>query len=147
MLRVGTKSASSFRATQLFPALLRTRYSSPRSAADRAAHQAGIKARHDGVARMASLSEVPTMTEAGVPEVQYNGWVGLFMPGGSSRDIADRISGVAAKMLRMPDVAKYYPAWGVEPVGNTPDAFRALYHSEVERFIKLIREAKIPQAD
>ena len=100
-----------------------------------------------GLARMSSLPDVPTMTESGVPEVQYNGWVGLFMPGGTPRDIADKISGETSKVLRMPDVAKYYPAWGVEPVGNTPDAFGAIYHSEIERFTKLIREAKIPQVD
>jgi len=100
-----------------------------------------------GSRRSASLPELPTMVEAGVPGVEYNGWVGLFTPSATPRDIQQRIADEAARMLRMPEVMKYNPGWGVEPVGSTPEQFGAMFRSEVERYSKLIRDAKIPQAD
>jgi len=100
-----------------------------------------------GTRRSSRLPDVPTMTESGVPEVQYNGWIGFFVQSGTPRDIVNRIAGEAQKLLKSPDVVKYYPAWGVDPVGNTPEAFAASFRAEVEKFARVIRQAKIPQQE
>jgi hypothetical protein len=58
-----------------------------------------------------------------------------------------RITGEAHRILKAPDVVKYYPAWGVDPVGNGPEAFAASFRAEVEKFTRVIREANIPLQD
>ncbi len=100
-----------------------------------------------GSRRSSSLSELPTMAESGVPGVVYNGWVGLFTRAGTPSEILHKISDEAARMLHSPEVMKYNPGWGVDPVGNSPEEFGTIFRAEVDRFAKLIREAKIPQAD
>ena len=100
-----------------------------------------------GSRRSASLPELPTLVEAGVPGVEYNGWVGLFTPSGTPRDIQQKIADEAARMLRMPEVMKYNPGWGVEPIGSTPEQFSAMFRGEVDKYARLIRDARIPQAE
>ena len=100
-----------------------------------------------GSRRSSSLPDLPTLIESGVPGVEYNGWVGLFATGGTPREIVQKVADEAAKMLHLPEVMKYNPGWGVDPVGNTPDQFAAIFHAEVDKFTRVIREAKIPQAD
>jgi tripartite-type tricarboxylate transporter receptor subunit TctC len=100
-----------------------------------------------GASRASSLPEIPTMMEAGVPDFEFNGWVGLFAAGGTPADIVNRIAGEAARMLTLPDVTKYYAGWGVDPVGSRPEAFAVRYRSEIEKYTRVIREAKIPLVD
>jgi tripartite-type tricarboxylate transporter receptor subunit TctC len=100
-----------------------------------------------GSRRSSSLPDLPTLVESGVPGVEYNGWVGLFASAGTPREVVQKIADEAARMLHLPEVMKYNPGWGVDPVGSTPDQFAATFRAEVDKFAKLIREAKIPQAD
>ena len=87
------------------------------------------------------------MIEAGVPGFEFISWVGLFAPRGTPRDIVNRISAEAVRILRTPDLAKHLAAWGVEPAGTTPEAFAARYRSDIDKFARIIREARIPLAD
>jgi tripartite-type tricarboxylate transporter receptor subunit TctC len=100
-----------------------------------------------GTNRSSSLPDVPTMKESGVPGVEYNGWISFFVPTGTPRDLVNRIAGEAARILKAPDVMKYYPGWGVDAVGSTPEQFAPVFRAEVEKFARVIRDAKIPQAD
>ena len=100
-----------------------------------------------GSKRQSALPDVPTMVESGVPGVEYNGWIGLFTTAGTSREIVQRLADEVAKMSKSPDVTKYFPGWGVDPVANSPEQFGAIFRSEVEKFARVIREAKIPQVD
>lgn len=100
-----------------------------------------------GASRSASAPEVPTMIESGVPDFEFIAWVGLFVPGGTPRDIVNKIAAEAARILRTPEVAKHVAASGTEPAGTTPEAFAARYRAEIDLFAKIIREAKIPPVD
>ena len=100
-----------------------------------------------GTNRQSAMPDVPTMMQAGVPDYEYNGWVAFFTTGGTPRDIIAKIADEAARMLHQPEVMKYNPGWGVDPVGNGPDAFGAIYRKEIDRYTRVIREAKIPQVD
>ena len=57
-----------------------------------------------GTSRVAIAPDVPTMIEAGVPNFEFIGWVGIFAPAGTPMDIQHRISGDMIRMLAMPDV-------------------------------------------
>ena len=100
-----------------------------------------------GSNRQSAMPDVPTMMQSGVTEHEYNGWVAFFTSSGTPRDIIVKIADEAARMLHQPEVMKYNPGWGVDPVGNGPDAFAVIYRREIDRYTRLIREAKIPQVD
>ncbi len=100
-----------------------------------------------GRTRSAGFPDLPTMIEAGFPGVEYNGWTSLFVPAGTPHEIVARMGSEVAKFVRMPDMQKYFAAWGVEPPNVAPEALPARYRSEIDKYVKVIREAHIPQVD
>jgi tripartite-type tricarboxylate transporter receptor subunit TctC len=100
-----------------------------------------------GAKRGASVPGVPTIMEAGLPEFEFSGWIGIFAPGGTPRDLVRKISADFVKVLKMPDVLERLPGWGYEPVGNTPEQFAAKYHADIGFYAKIIRDAKVPLVD
>jgi tripartite-type tricarboxylate transporter receptor subunit TctC len=100
-----------------------------------------------GTSRGSALPDTPTMTEAGLPEVEYVGWVGLFAPAGTPRDILAKISAETARALRMPDIIARLPSWGGEAAATTPEQFSAKFKSDVAKYAKIIKEAGVPPMD
>ncbi|TMH38059.1 MAG: tripartite tricarboxylate transporter substrate binding protein [Betaproteobacteria bacterium] len=99
-----------------------------------------------GTARSATLPEVPTLTEAGVP-FEFTGWLGVFAPAGSPRDIVIRIQRDIAQAILAQDMRERWSAWGYEPVGSTPEQFAEKYKLDLATYAKVIRDAKIPLQD
>jgi tripartite-type tricarboxylate transporter receptor subunit TctC len=97
--------------------------------------------------RASALPDVPTVAESGVPGYEYGGWTGFFVSGGTPEAIVRRISEETARIVKMPDVEKFYPNWGVEWDYRTPEEFAARYRSDIEKYRQIIRDAKIPQVD
>lgn len=97
-----------------------------------------------GGERGSAFPNVPTVAEAGLPDFEYTGWVGILAPAGTPRDILTKISGEVARVLRMPDIAARLPAWGGDAAGTTPEQFSAKFRSDVVKFAKIVKEAGIP---
>jgi tripartite-type tricarboxylate transporter receptor subunit TctC len=93
--------------------------------------------------RSRALPEVPTMAEAGYPEIVGDAWFGVVVPAGTPREISAWLNRAIAKALAMPDVKERALALGFEPVGNTPDEFAAQIKSDGAKWAKVIREAGI----
>ncbi|MCC6473199.1 MAG: tripartite tricarboxylate transporter substrate binding protein [Burkholderiales bacterium] len=100
-----------------------------------------------GAKRSAVIPDVPTVVEAGVPGFVEQGWLGLFLPSATPREVVNRISADAARVTHMPDLIARWPGWGYEPVGGKPEEFAAQYRRDIERFSRVIREANIPKLD
>jgi tripartite-type tricarboxylate transporter receptor subunit TctC len=100
-----------------------------------------------GTSRAAIAPDVPTMGEAGLPGVEYVGWIGMFAPGGTGRDILGRISDESIRSLKMPDILERVPGWGGEPAGTTPEQFGARYRADIAKYSRIMREAGVPTAD
>lgn len=96
-----------------------------------------------GTARSATLPEVPTLTEAGIP-FEFTGWLGVFAPAGSPRDIVLQIQRDIARAIAAQDMRERWSAWGYEPVGSTPEQFAAKFSADLAMYTKVIREAHIP---
>ena len=94
--------------------------------------------------RVPTLPNVPTTTEAGMPELVVNTWYGLFAPAGTRPEILQRIHAEVAKFMQAPEVRKQLAASGLEPVTSTPAEFTAYVRADMERWGQVIREAKIP---
>ena len=93
------------------------------------------------------LPDVPTVMEGGVPGYDLTTWAGLFVPGGTPRDIVQKISAEGVRMMKAPDVEKIVASWGVEGIGMGVDEFEVRYRADVEMYARLVRDAKIPQVD
>lgn len=88
-------------------------------------------------------TDIPTLSEAGVPGFVAGTWVGLLAPAATSRPIVELLAAEVAKAVRLPEVRARILDLGAEPVGGTPDQFRAFLESEVARWAKVINQAKI----
>ena len=93
--------------------------------------------------RSRELPDVPTLAEAGIPNVEMTTWYGLFATAGTPKGTLDRLAGETAKVLKMPDVQKRLEGLGGEPGELTPAQLAAMNKAEFERFGKLIRDANI----
>jgi len=97
--------------------------------------------------RAANAPDLPTMIEAGVPNFDFETWVSVFAPGGTPREVLAAVSNEIAKVLRLPDIVERLPAWGGEAVGSSPEVFAVRYRSDIAKFAKVVREAKVPLLD
>jgi tripartite-type tricarboxylate transporter receptor subunit TctC len=94
-------------------------------------------------ARSALLPEVPTVTEAGVPDLESQTVNGLLVPARTPRDIVEKINRDAVAALSLPDVKEKLAAQGFDVVVSTPEGFAALLDSERSKWEKVVRDAKI----
>lgn len=100
-----------------------------------------------GTKRASIAPDVPTMIEAGVPDFEFVGWVGFFAPAGTPRDILNRISAETAKTLTIPDIAERVPRWGGVATGSTPEEFAKRYRTDIAKFQRIVKEARVPLID
>ena len=93
--------------------------------------------------RAATLPELPTAAEAGVPGYEAVGWFGLLAPAATPRDLVARLSVDANKALADPEVRQKMLALGAEPSGNTPEQFASYIRGDQAKWSKLIKERGI----
>ena len=99
-----------------------------------------------GKLRSAAMPDVPTFREAGIP-FEFTGWLGIFAPAAAPREIVVQIQREIAKAIVAPDLLERWPAWGYEPVGNTPEQFGTQVAADMAMYAKVIRDAGIPLQD
>ena len=94
--------------------------------------------------RNRELPDVPTMAEAGFPGMEITNWFGAVTAAGTPRAIVGRIAGEFQKALAQREVAERYAALGMDPVLDAgPREFGALVRSELDRWSKVVRDARI----
>lgn len=90
-------------------------------------------------ARLSSYPEVPTLAEAGFPDVDPRSWYGLFAPAGTPKPIIDKIQKDVAAVLAEPDFkAKFVDGLAYTGVASTSEAFAAFITDDLEYKRKLI---------
>jgi tripartite-type tricarboxylate transporter receptor subunit TctC len=93
--------------------------------------------------RVASLPNIPTFAESGLPDYHYDSWFGMLAPANTPVPILKKISDDVAAILKMPDVQAHWETLGAIPVSNTPEQFDAIIRSDTERYGKLLRDAGV----
>jgi len=89
--------------------------------------------------RSALAPELPTIAESGLPCFDISTWFGVFAPGGTPRDIVERLHAEFVKALADPAVRETMLKLGAEPVGNTPAEFAAYIQSEARKYAEVIK--------
>ncbi len=92
-----------------------------------------------GAQRLAVVSDIPTIAEAGVTGYEATSWQGVVLPAGTPRAIVNRLHSEIAKALQAPDVIERLAAEGSAPGGGTPEAFVAHIQSEIAKWAKVVK--------
>jgi tripartite-type tricarboxylate transporter receptor subunit TctC len=96
--------------------------------------------------RSAALPDLPTTLELGVPESDYDFWVGMFVPAETPREIVDRLHAETVKAFANPKVKESFTQLGAEPNLMDPRAFDAQIKKEIAINASLVKAAGIPVA-
>jgi len=88
------------------------------------------------------LPDVPTLKESGI-DVEADAWNGLIAPGGTPKAIVDAINKDVVAIIKLPEVREKLAAQLMEPVGSTPEEFRARIDGEIARWKAVIAAANI----
>ena len=89
------------------------------------------------------LPDVPTLAEAGYPEIVGDSWVGVLVPAGTPKDVVGLLQREIAKIIAAPDMQARLAELGTEPVASTPDEFAIRIKAEIATWAKVIRAAHI----
>ncbi|MCG2598567.1 Bug family tripartite tricarboxylate transporter substrate binding protein [Achromobacter insuavis] len=95
--------------------------------------------------RLAELPDVPTMAEAGVPDMVVTAWFGLVVPAGTPATVVDTLYAATRDVVRSPDIAERFRAMGGQAGGNTPAEFAAFIDQERTRWKQIVDAAGIAQ--
>lgn len=96
--------------------------------------------------RAASLPNVPSATEAGLPQLQTVAWTALFMPKDTPKFMIERINAAVQKAMQDPDVAKRLADIGADippPAERSPLALGRLVNAEIDKWVPLIQAAGV----
>lgn len=96
-------------------------------------------------ARAATLPDVPTVEQSGVPGFEYATWYGVLAPAATPKPIIDKLNKAIVGVLSKPDMKDRYARQGVTATPTTSAEFSRLFRSETEKWAKVVREARIPQ--
>ena len=89
------------------------------------------------------LPDMPTMREAGFPELEATNWAGYVVPAATPQAAVTRLNTELVRIVRLAEIQEKFRAQGQSPVPSTPEQFASLLQSESARYSKVVREAGI----
>ena len=96
-----------------------------------------------GTERSATVPDIPTCVESGMPGVVAVNWWGVLMPANTPKAIIQKFHADLVKVMKDPDLKARFADLGVDALSSTPEEFAAFMKSESARYAKLIKEANI----
>ena len=93
--------------------------------------------------RSQTVPDVPTMTEAGYPDIEGDTWVGVLVPIGTDPQIIALLNREIVKIVKLAAMKERLVQLGYEPVGTTPDEYGVQIRTEITKWAKVIRSAGI----
>src|SRR5262245_33552070 len=93
--------------------------------------------------RSASLPDVPTIAESGLPGYESAAWFGLMAPAGTPREVIARLHKEIVAILRTPEMKERFAKDGADVVASSPEAFDAFIRAEAVKWAKVVKSAGI----
>jgi tripartite-type tricarboxylate transporter receptor subunit TctC len=87
--------------------------------------------------------DVPTMTEAGYPDIEGDSWVGVMVPAGTPKDLVGLLHDEIVRIIQLPDVKERLKTLGFDVVASTPDDFSKRIRDEIDYWGEVIRVGNI----
>jgi len=95
------------------------------------------------VQRSELAPDIPTLAQSGLPGFDMISWVGFCAPARTADSIVGKLNSEILKALGAPDLKQKLLGQGFEVSGLSLGNFYAYYKSEIDKYAKIIREAKI----
>ena len=89
--------------------------------------------------RTASMPDLPTVAESGLPGYETYTWNALFAPTGTPPEVIARLNEAAVKALADPEVQAKLQSFGAVVVGSTPDELAAHVQAELAKWAPVVK--------
>ena len=93
--------------------------------------------------RFAPLPDLPTVEQGGIKGYDGSSWQGVVMPANTPRDMIAKANAELVKMLKSSDMKEKILLQGGIAIGNSPDEFAAYMKSEIDKWAKVAKAAKV----
>ena len=93
--------------------------------------------------RLAQFSDVPTVSESGLPGFEFNSWFTVMVPAGTPKDIIARLNAEIVTALADPDVREKLVQQGLTIRGTSAQELGAATREQLAKYARLIRQANI----
>jgi len=93
--------------------------------------------------RLASLPEVPTVAESGVPGFESSSWIGILAPAKTPQPIVERLQRELHAVVQSPEVRERLASLGISALGNTPAEFGQQIRADLAKYDQIVKAAKI----
>jgi tripartite-type tricarboxylate transporter receptor subunit TctC len=91
--------------------------------------------------RVELMPDVPTMREAGLPEIESSNWSGIVVAAATPTAVVTRLNTELVKALSTPEVKDKFQALSMAPTPGTAEQFDAMLQSDAARYVKAARAA------
>ena len=88
--------------------------------------------------RFASMPDIPTVAESGLPGYEVDAWYGVYVPAGTPRAIVEQMNRDINKALQAPAVQQKYAQMGFSVAHTTPEEFAQFTEAEIEKWRKVV---------
>lgn len=96
-----------------------------------------------GAGRLPFHPEVPTLAEAGVPNIELESWFGLFAPSKTPPEVLERLRTELSRIIQSPELVETFRKAGGKPLALNAEQARALVRRDVDRWSKITRDLDI----
>jgi tripartite-type tricarboxylate transporter receptor subunit TctC len=93
--------------------------------------------------RFAGLPNVPTASEAGLPDFEASVWYAMLAPTGTPPDIIAKLNAASNAFLKTPQAKDMFEKLGIEIAGGTPEELKAFTAAEIAKWSPIIKAANI----
>ena len=96
-----------------------------------------------GLKRDPLQPKLPTVDESGLKGYEITGWHGFLAPGGTAREIVDRLNATVAKILGTPEIRELWASQGMEVVVNSPEQFAQRIRADYAKYGSIVKKVGI----
>ena len=96
-----------------------------------------------GRKRLAVLPEVPTVAEAGLPDLEFGSWNGVHVPAATPKPIIAKLNAEIGKARNQPDIQQRMTDFGLTAEGGTPEEFGEFVKRDLAQWMKVVKETGV----
>jgi tripartite-type tricarboxylate transporter receptor subunit TctC len=87
--------------------------------------------------------DLPTLAEAGGPDIEIRLFTGFHAPAGTPQAIVNRIQQEVARVVKLPEIRERLDQMSIVPSGNTPEEFRRIIARDIAKWTAVAKAANI----
>lgn len=94
-------------------------------------------------ARHPAWPELPTMAEAGFPDIEIILWTGFLAPAGTPAGVVRKLQDEVARVVRLAEIRERLGGMAIDPAGNTSEEFARIIASDIAKWTAVAKAANI----